>query len=63
MTIQKLMKNRVQAPTELTISKEKGYRKLKKFSLLLKEYKLGAQAMSIGRRFHNGTTLTEKENR
>jgi len=26
-----------------------------------KEYKLGAQTMSIGRRFHNGTTLTEKE--
>jgi len=28
-----------------------------------KEYKLGAQTMSIGRRFHNGTTLTEKEDR
>ena len=49
--------NSEQAPTEIPIEQ------LKKFSLFLKEYKLGAQTMSIGRRFHSGTTLAEKEDR
>ena len=39
------------------------YRKLKEFSLFLKEYKLGAQTMSIDRWFHSSTTLAEKEDR
>ena len=29
----------------------------------MKEYKLGAQTMSMGRRFRSGTTLAEKEDR
>ena len=36
------------------------FRKLKKFSLFLKEYKLGAQTVFIGRQFHSGTTLVSE---
>ena len=41
------MKNNMQAPTEIAIEQLK---EIKNFSLFLKEYKLGAQTMSIGRR-------------
>ena len=34
--------------------------KLKNLSLFLKEYNLGTQTMSIGRRFHNCTSVAEK---